>query len=156
MINSLFSKTISIISLLLLMSSSAFAGDWHTNEAGYVLDGHDAVAYQTANKAVKGSEEHKLKYEGGIFLFSSAENRDTFKADPAKYAPKYKGYCAFAMATKGAKVPANADTFKMYNGELLVFFNDMYEGSKFNTIVPWNGGEKDLYKEAEKNWKGLN
>ena len=46
------------------------------------------------------------------------------------------------MAAKNAKVPANADTFKIYNGELLVLFNDNHEGQKFNTKIPWNANEK--------------
>ena len=152
---SILRQTVGVLLAGLMFSANVFAGDWHTNKAGLVLDGYDAVAYQTMNKAVKGIGKHSAEYEGGKFIFASAENQETFEADPAKYAPKYNGYCAFAMATKGAKVPANADTFKMYNGELLVFFNDMYEGSKFNTIVPWNGGESGFYSQAEGNWKKI-
>ncbi|MFT4562344.1 MAG: hypothetical protein ACI9BW_002088, partial [Gammaproteobacteria bacterium] len=36
----------------------------------------------------------------------------------------YNAYCAFAAAHHNAKVPANADTFALNNGEPLQFFND--------------------------------
>jgi len=153
---SFLNKTLGLVLFTVLLSNLAFASQWHTNDAGHVLDGYDAVAYQTTNAPVKGTTEYAVEYDEGVFLFSSKENMKTFSENPVKYAPKYNGYCAFAMATKGAKVPANADTFKMYNGELLMFFNDLYDGSKFNTIVPWNSGEKTYYNDAEKNWKNLN
>ena len=90
------------------------------------------------------------------FQFSSKENRDAFVNNPAHYVPKYNGYCAFAVGAKGAKVPANPDSFKLYNGELLVFFNDLYDGKQFNTKIPWNADERKLHSQAETNWKKLN
>jgi hypothetical protein len=49
------------------------------------------------------------------------------------------------VGAKNAKVPADPKTFNLYNGELLVFFNDLWEGQKFNTKVPWNQQEQELY-----------
>lgn len=138
--------------LILLFPLAVFAGDWNTDKQGVVLDGYDVVAYQTDDSAVKGSARYSLKYDGVTFFFVSKEHKKMFAKDPQKYIPKYNGYCAFAMGAKNAKVPANADTFKMYNGELLVFFNDLYEGKKFNTKVPWNASEKGFYSKAEDNW----
>jgi len=92
-------------------------------------------------------------YDGATFNFSSKENRELFIKDAKKYTPKYNGFCAFAAANGKTDVPANADTFKINNGELLVFFNDQYEGSKFNTKIPWNSNEKAMYAKAETSWK---
>jgi hypothetical protein len=36
-----------------------------------------------------------------------------------------------------------------------MFFNDLNEGKKFNTKVPWNANEKALHATAEENWKTL-
>lgn len=145
-----------IFALLLLTLSPAFAGGWNTNKDNVVLDGYDVVAYRTADAAVKGSSKYASRYDGVKFYFSSAENLAAFEKNPAHYLPKYHGYCAFAMGAKNAKVPANADTFKLYNGELLVFFNDEYDGQKFNTKIPWNDNEKALYSKAQSNWKAMN
>ncbi len=146
---------ISMLFVIVLTIGEAAAGSWNTNGKNVVLDGHDVVAYHTMAKAVPGSASNSVTYDGAEFYFTSAENLALFKQDPARYAPKFNGYCAFAAAHHNAKVPANADTFKLYNGELLMFFNDLNEGKKFNTKVPWNANEKALHATAEENWKTL-
>jgi hypothetical protein len=99
-----------VASITAVQAAGPETSRWFTNAENQVLDGYDVVAYQS-----------------------------TDKADPAKYAPSFGGYCAFAMGNAGQKVPANLDTFKMHNGKLLVFFNNMYKGKKSNTKIPWNG-----------------
>ena len=126
---------------------------WNVDEQGVVLGGYDVVSYFTADTAVHGSAKHSTEYDGVTFHFSSAENLTAFRSDPAKYAPRFGGYCAFGLAAHNAKVPANPSTFKIYNGELLLFFNDLYEGKKVNTKIMWNANEKALHATADKNWK---
>ena len=133
-------------------TTASESGRWHVNQKNQVLDGYDVVAYQSADKAVRGQPQYATTFEGARFLFVSAENRETFRNDPGKYAPSYGGFCAFAMGKAGQKVPANPETFKMYNGKLLVFFNDLHQGKQFNTKVPWNGSEQTLHANAEQNW----
>jgi YHS domain-containing protein len=142
--------------LTLLLPLSAFAGEWNTNKAGIVLDGYDVVAYRTQAQAVKGSSQFTAEHNGVKFHFSNKAHKELFVEDPELYLPKYNGYCALAIAGKKARVPANADTFKLYNGELLVFFNDVKNGGKkFNTKVPWNQDEEALFEQAEDNWKEM-
>ncbi len=142
--------------LTLLLPLSAFASEWNTNKAGVVLDGYDVVAYRTQAQAIKGSSQFTAKHDDVKFHFSSKEHKELFVEDPELYVPKYNGYCALAIAGKKTRVPANADTFKMYNGELLVFFNDVKNGDKkFNTKVPWNQDEEALFEQAEDNWKEM-
>ena len=138
-----------------LLTSAAWAGGWNTNGHNVVLDGYDVVAYHTTATAVEGRKEFYADYDGATFYFASAENREAFNEAPGKYVPKYNGYCAFGVGAKNAKVPADPKTFKLYNGELLVFFNDLWEGQKFNTKVPWNQREQELHAQAENNWRGL-
>ena len=52
---------------------------------------------------------------------------------------------------KNATVPSNPETFKLYNGKLYLFFNDYYEGTAFNTIMPWNSDEEKLKKASLNN-----
>lgn len=144
-----------LAAILLCFPLAVFAGDWNTNKAGVVLDGYDVVSYRNKDRAVKGSAKYSAKYDNVHFHFVNKANRDAFVANPGKFIPKYNGYCAFAMGAKNAKVPANPDTFKMYNGELLVFFNDLFDGKKFNTKIPWNDDENTLYKQAEINWSNM-
>lgn len=102
------------------LSLNAFAGiDTETDANGIILAGHDAVAYFTENQPVLGSAEFTAVHNGAIYRFSSAENRDTFNANPAKYAPAYGGYCATGTSF-GKKFEINGKAFKIVNGQLYV------------------------------------
>lgn len=155
MSRSLTKKLIGAIVSFALIAPVAHSADWNTNADNVVLDGYDVVAYRTEDRAVQGLPRYSANYDGADFHFSNQANRDTFASDPAMFAPKYRAYCAFAMGKNGKKVPANPDSFKFYNGELLVFFNDTFNDKKFNTKVPWNADERKLYSRAEVNWKSL-
>ena len=145
--------------LFLLMATSMMASatpnSWHTNADGVVLDGYDVVAYHTQDRAVQGQAKFGATHDGVTFYFSSAANRDLFHADPALYAPAYHGYCAFGVATNKAKVSADPRTFKIYNGQLLVFFNDLYQGQAVNTKIMWNANEQPLHEVAVTSWTSL-
>jgi YHS domain-containing protein len=71
------------------------------NDRGIGAKGYDVVAYFTAGEAAKGSPQFTYEHDGVTWRFASAENRDMFKADPAKYAPQYGGYCAYGVAVGG-------------------------------------------------------
>jgi len=144
------------LTLGLTLQASAQAGEsLNVDEHGVFLNGYDVVAYFNANEAIRGSSKYSTEFNGAKFRFSSSENLKAFQAEQAKYMPKYGGFCAFAMAHGKAGVPTNPQTFKFYNGELLMFFNDLYEGNNFNTSVPWNAEERSLHAKAEANWTKL-
>lgn len=84
---------------------------------GAAIGGTDPVAYFTEHKPVQGQDQFTADYQGVTWKFASAENRDLFKADPAKYAPQYGGFCAFG-ASKGFKVPVIPDAWKIVDGKL--------------------------------------
>ncbi len=67
------------------------------DSSGLALDGYDSVAYFKENLPREGKPEFTADYNGAKWQFKSAENRDEFKKDPAKYAPQYGGYCAWAV-----------------------------------------------------------
>lgn len=125
------------------------------NNEGVFLDGFDVVAYFNANEATRGTSAHSARYKDATFYFSSEANKRAFEANAASFMPKYGGFCAFAVANGKAGVPANPGTFKLRDGELLMFYDGPYEGKRFNTIVPWNADERSLYAKAEANWPKL-
>ncbi len=110
--------------LLLGFSTVAVAGhDTETDKNDVILAGHDAVAYFTENKPVLGSAEYTAVYNGAIYRFSSKRNRDTFRDDPARYAPQYGGFCAYGM-TFGKKFEVNGKAFEIVDGKLFVNKNE--------------------------------
>ena len=64
----------------------------NSNIFGVAIKGYDTVAYFTEGRAVKGQSKFSYSWNDAEWYFSSAENRDLFKAKPEDYAPKYGGY----------------------------------------------------------------
>jgi hypothetical protein len=54
--------------------------------------------------------------------FKKLKNKELFISDPIKYAPKYGGFCATAMA-KGAIVPSDPKISAVYNQQLYLFYS---------------------------------
>ncbi len=115
---------------------------------GYIAEGYDVVAY-FSNKAVEGKSTYVLSYKGAKYKFSTEANKTKFKADPAKYAPMYGGWCAYAMGDKGVKVTIDPETFQIIDGKIYLFYNSWGN----NTKVSWNKeGAANLKKKADRNW----
>ena len=146
------------INLILIGSLNAQdkPGKYFVDVNNVANSGYDIVAYFTDYKAVEGSKDHSAQHDGVTYYFASEEHKTMFEKDPTYYLPEYGGYCAFGMAKMNSKVPTNPETFKIYNGKLYLFFNDLYEGKKFNTIIPWNGDEDNFKSTADKNWEAMN
>ncbi|MGE3693524.1 MAG: YHS domain-containing (seleno)protein [Novosphingobium sp.] len=98
------------------VSIGAHAAPWYT-EAGIATQGYDPVAYFSEGRAVRGDVDFHYKWDGVTWLFASAANRDTFAAEPEKYAPQYGGHCSMAMAG-GKKSRGSGEAWSIQNGKL--------------------------------------
>lgn len=87
------------------------------------VDGHDAVAYFSEGKPVKGSSEFETEYNGAVWRFSSAENLAAFTSDPEAYTPQYGGYCAWAVS-QGYTARGNPDNWRIVDGKLYLNYNE--------------------------------
>jgi len=85
-----------------------------------ILRGYDAVAYFTDGKPVKGEERYSYDWDEGRYYFASAEHRDRFAADPARYAPQFGGYCTGSMS-RGVKNEGHPEAWVVVDGKLHVF-----------------------------------
>ena len=56
-------------------------------------------------------------HKGTTFHFANAENLATFQSDPDKYAPRFGGYCAFAMS-KDYFASGDPDAWTVHDGAL--------------------------------------
>jgi YHS domain-containing protein len=120
-------------------------------EKGIAIEGYDPVAYFKQNKAVKGSTEFSATYQGIIYNFSSADNKNTFLKNPSAYEPQYGGWCAYAMGSNGNKVEVDPGTFKIINNKLYLFYNKYFN----NTLKSWNKDEANLKAKADINWQKI-
>ena len=106
-------------SMLFLTSVSYAAEETQLDENGVILSGYDPVAYFMAGEPVRGYAGISAVHDGAIYHFSSVAHRDAFKADPAKYAPQYGGFCAYGAAI-GAKFPIDPAVFAVVDDKLYV------------------------------------
>ena len=137
-------KLITIL-LFSLLSFSAWAGfDTETNQNDVILAGHDAVAYHTVGKAVLGKAQYTASYNNAIYRFSSAANRDLFRANPQKYAPVYGGYCAYGM-TFGKKFDIDGKAFEVVDGKL-------YVNKNLSVYETWREDVPGNIKKADAQW----
>ncbi len=144
----------SLFVLIMLASVMVFGQTAFADKDGIANEGYDVVAYFTQHDAVKGSATFTAEHNDLTYYFSSEEHKTAFVQNPDKYLPAYGGYCAFAMAMQGKSVPVDPETFKLRDGKLYLFYNGPYQGSNFNTIIPWNENEQELVAKADANWGG--
>ena len=91
----------------------------YTDSAGQALDGHDPVAYFTVGAPTKGNPNINREWNGATWLFSKAEHRDLFDAEPQKYAPAFGGHCSVAKAA-GAELPGSPKRWRIEDGRLYI------------------------------------
>ncbi|THH38959.1 YHS domain-containing protein [Aliishimia ponticola] len=141
---------------VLTLAQTAFAGPQYVDETGYAASGFDVVAYfdleqspvgQSQPAPIAGKAEYTAEYNGAKFAFSSAENRDTFLADPDRFAPQYDGHCAYGVA-KGGKVPGNPTLWRIVDDKL-------YLNVTKNVVTFWEEDIPGNIQTAEGNWVSL-
>ena len=84
---------------------------------GVAAGGYDVVAYFTQGEPVPGDPAHALKWRGAVWLFASAESQLAFEMNPRAYAPRFGGYCAFALS-QGRLALADPAAFAIHEGRL--------------------------------------
>lgn len=131
----------------LLLSSFTFASSVNVGNNDVAIHGYDPVAYFMKNKAVEGSADYTATHDGAIYRFSSAKNRDTFKANADKYAPQFGGYCAMGVALN-KKLDVDPDAFYIKDDKLYMNLNKTVQ-KKWMEDVPGN------LKTAYRVWDGI-
>lgn len=130
--------------LALALTSPAHAAPVvNVDRHGVILDGYDAVAFFTDHRPVKGDAAFQSTYDGATYYFASAAHKAAFDAAPAKYAPQFGGFCAFA-ASRGRTAPVAIDTFSIVDGRLLLQ-HDAKVAQLWNADVARNLARADKY-----------
>ena len=110
--------------LLLACATTAFAGkvDAIFTHAGLAIRGYDPVAYHLQAQPAKGIPQISYQWRGATWLFATAENRDSFQAEPERYAPQYGGYCAYAVS-KGRTASIDPEAWRVVDGKLYLNYS---------------------------------
>jgi hypothetical protein len=119
----------------------------YSNWLGRAIAGYDPAAYFTEDKAVEGKGEFTAKWMAATWRFASAANRDLFVAMPEKYAPKYGGYCAYAVSQN--------DTAKIDPTAWSIVEGKLYLNYSHDVQKTWLANRDAYIAAAEKNWPGV-
>jgi YHS domain-containing protein len=114
------------------------------DRSGVAVQGYDVVAYFTDGRPVKGDTQFTSTHGGGTYRFASAEHKAAFDKEPAKYAPQFGGYCAWAVS-KGGLAKIEPDAFQIVDGRLLLQY-DQSVRAKFSKDTAGN------LAKADANW----
>ena len=134
----------------LMMSSLTFAADIDMNADAndIAISGYDTVSYFTNGKPVQGSEKYSATYKNAIYQFSSAKNRDLFRANPAKYAPQYGGFCAMGVALE-KKLDTDPHAFKIVDNKLYLNLNKAVQKKWMTDISGYIGTAEDNWPQIK-------
>ena len=95
----------------------------NVDNQGIILKGYDAVAYFKQGKPVKGDPAIRSTYQGATYLFASATDKADFDKDPAKYAPRYGGFCCYGVTHGVLRDIDVASPFVIHKGKLYLCGN---------------------------------
>lgn len=138
------------ITLVLGLGDVAFAQSKtliNVDRSGLAVQGYDVVAYFTDSKPEKGNPQFTSAHGGGTYRFASAEHKAAFDKEPAKYAPQFGGFCAWAVS-KNSTASIEPDAFQVVGGRLLLQY-DKGIRDKFNKDTAGN------LAKADANWLGI-
>ncbi|MGY5452398.1 YHS domain-containing (seleno)protein [Agarivorans sp. MS3-6] len=134
-----------------LVTALAFSGLSFAADVGISVDsndlaikGYDPVAYFSSGQPTQGTADFSATHNNAIYHFSSASNRDAFKAEPAKYAPQYGGYCAFGVAME-KKFETDPNAWKIVDGKLYLNLDKKVQQR-------WLENTHELIVDANQNW----
>lgn len=137
MLNINFIKSL-LVATGFIFASASFAADSDANADvnDVAIHGYDTVSYFTKSEPTKGNAKFTATHKNTVYQFSSAENRDLFRANPSKYAPQFGGYCAMGVALN-KKLDVDPTAWRVVDGKLYLNLNKDVQ-TKWLSDVPGN------------------
>lgn len=109
--------------------------------------GYDTVAYFTEGRPVEGKRAFAHRWMDTEWRFASAVNRDLFAAEPEKYAPRYGGWCAWAVAN-GYTASTDPHAWKIVDGKLYLNYSKSVQRQ-------WDRDIPGHIARGDRNWPGI-
>lgn len=135
-------------STALLIPRGAFASEPPVFQSGGIaINGFDPVAYFTMGKPVEGRADLTSDWNGATVQFADEAHKAMFDADPEKYAPRYGGYCAYAVS-KGYTASTDPAAWSIYEGRLYLNYSRIVRGL-------WERDKPGHVARADANWPGV-
>ena len=138
-----FIKSFCLIFFVLFSATGQAAEPVYQN-GGVAVGGFDVVSYHRMQNPVAGSPDLTHEWQGVTWRFADETNLRLFVADPEKFAPRYGGYCAYALA-KGALAPTDPEAWTIYHGKLYLNFSK-------SVREKWLADVANQVVKADANW----
>lgn len=135
-----------IINLIVCLGAHSQNSPFYS-EKGVAIKGYDPVAYFTEQKAVEGSDAHKVEWNGVTWQFKNQENLLNFEKDPARYAPQYGGWCAYGVSGNH-KSPTDPFAWTIIDDRLYLNYSPKVKEK-------WIVNSEKHIDQANKNWLEL-
>lgn len=119
----------------------------NTSRGQLALRGYDAVAYLTERRPVLGATDFEYRWNGAVWRFSTAANRDVFARDPTQYAPEFGGYCAYAVS-RGYTADGDPNAWRIVDGRLYLNYSKRVQ-ALWEEDIPGN------IAKGRRNWPGV-
>ena len=87
------------------------------------IGGYSPVSYSENGRPEVGSPDYAVTHESKTYHFTSAQQAETFRADPEKYLPEHGGWCAYG-ASVGEKFPVDPENLKIVDDRLMLFLKN--------------------------------
>lgn len=142
------------LSLVLSGCGTPYATVKNSSGDSVMLLGYDPVAYFTQGKPVKGTPQHQVKLPERTYYFASAEHKNLFETNSAKYEPQYGGFCSSGAAF-AIKLGSDPTSWQIYEGRLFIF-GDVLGHEAWKVDPAWNVGHADKLWPSiqDKGWRG--
>ena len=114
---------------------------------GAAITGYDAVSYFQNSGPVLGRPEISVMWKGATWRFSTQANREVFERNPRAYAPRFGGYCAYAMAY-GELSSTDPLAWKIVDDRLYLIHSPVVEKL-------WLADMANYIQKAEGNWPAI-
>ncbi len=138
------SAAVLILGILFACAKASPPSPVNVTPDGAAIKGYDPLSYFTDKRPEPGSAEFEYLWKGAKWRFTSAMRRDLFKADPEKYAPKYGGYCAYAVS-QGKTADIDPEAWTIFEGRLYLNLNK-------DVRKLWEKDMKEYIRKADGNW----
>ena len=108
------------------------------------VGGYEPVAYFAEGRPVEGRPDLTYDWRGVTWRFASPADLERFKADPARYAPQFGGYCAWAVS-QGYTASADPQAWRIVEDKL-------YLNYSLDVQKTWEQDVTGNIAKGEANW----
>ncbi len=119
----------------------------NVDEMGLALQGYDPTSYFTDKSPRMGDPSIARTYQGATYYFVDNEHKNVFEKEPAKYVPKFGGFCGYAASINKVS-PINPEIWQIQDGKLILQHTP-------KAYELYNKDAAGNYIKAEQNWPGL-